>query len=250
MAQATSSQIQPYTGDKKALKPLVLYSHSLGPNPWKVAIILTELGLPYEPIYQQMKTMKEPAYESINPNGRVPSLHDPNTGLTLWESGAIIMYLLSTYDPTYQLHAPPTSPDHWYQQQFLHFQVSGQGPYYGQCMWFSRYHPEKIPSAIERYRNEIRRVVGVLNRALTDAGGEWLVGGKCSYADLVFLMWDHRLEFNLTANGGEEAEKAESEKLKAAYPVWYAWRQRMRERSSVSKVLAEQLKVLEESPGI
>jgi len=66
-------------------------------------------------------------------------------------------------------------------------QVSGQGPYYGQSIWFERYHQEKLPSALERYTKEVARVTGVLETHLSQqpAGqdGPWLVGGKMSYAD-------------------------------------------------------------------
>jgi glutathione S-transferase len=63
-----------------------------------VAIILEELGLPYEHEFMDMSILHTPVYEKINPNGRVPAITDPNTGITLWESGAIIEYLIETYD--------------------------------------------------------------------------------------------------------------------------------------------------------
>lgn len=80
------------------LKPLKLYSHAGGPNPWKVSIILNELNVPYETQVMDFAELKKEPFESINPNGRVPAIEDPNTGLKLWESGAIIEYLLETYD--------------------------------------------------------------------------------------------------------------------------------------------------------
>lgn len=61
-----------------------------GPNPPKVAILLGELGLPHELIVVPLSKAKEPEYLAINPNGRIPAIYDPNTDLTLWESGAII----------------------------------------------------------------------------------------------------------------------------------------------------------------
>ena len=58
-----------------------------GPNPLKVLIILEELGLPYEPEYVDFGAVKQEPYISVNPNGRVPAIHDPNTDITLWEVG-------------------------------------------------------------------------------------------------------------------------------------------------------------------
>ncbi len=56
-----------------------------GPNPWKVVILLEELGLPYHLKQLEFPELKQPAYENININGRVPAIEDPNTGITLWE---------------------------------------------------------------------------------------------------------------------------------------------------------------------
>jgi glutathione S-transferase len=67
------------------LKTLTLHSHVGGPNPWKVAIILEELGLPYEHKFVDFKQVKEEPYISLCPNGRVPALEDPNTSISLWE---------------------------------------------------------------------------------------------------------------------------------------------------------------------
>jgi glutathione S-transferase len=77
-----------------------------------------------------MGDMKQPAFEKISVNGRVPAIEDPNTGITLWESGAIIEYLQETYDKNNTFNYT-SSPDKYYVKQLLHFQVSGQGPYFG-----------------------------------------------------------------------------------------------------------------------
>ena len=66
-------------------KPITLYSHASGPNPWKVATLLEELGLPYETVYLQFSDLKKEPFESKNPNGRVPAIEDPNTGVTMFE---------------------------------------------------------------------------------------------------------------------------------------------------------------------
>lgn len=70
-------------GVVKPSKPITLYSHAGGPNPWKVAIILNELEIPYETKIMDFGDLKKEPFESINPNGRVPAIEDPNTGLKL-----------------------------------------------------------------------------------------------------------------------------------------------------------------------
>ena len=80
------------------MKPITLYGHRAGPNPEKVVMVLEELRIPYEIKLLEFPEMKQPAYEKLYPNGRVPAIEDPNTGFTLWESGAIIEYLVDTYD--------------------------------------------------------------------------------------------------------------------------------------------------------
>lgn len=81
-----------------SIKPITLYGHATGPNPWKVAIIFEELDIQYEMRIIPLNELKQPAYERICINGRTPAIEDPNTGITLWESGAIIEYLVETYD--------------------------------------------------------------------------------------------------------------------------------------------------------
>jgi len=96
-----------------------------------------------------------------------------------------------------------------------HLQVSGQGPYFGQKAWFTFFHHEKpIRSAIDRYAAEIRRVVGVLDKHLKDNGTGWLVGDKCTYADLSFVPWDMMLTFLM----GEEAVR-----IQERYPDFTRW---------------------------
>lgn len=83
-------------------KPLVLHAHASGPNPYKVAMVLETLEIPYEVKLWNFSDanngVKGPVYTKINPNGRVPSIEDPNTGVTAWESMACINYILRVYD--------------------------------------------------------------------------------------------------------------------------------------------------------
>lgn len=66
--------------------------------------------------------------------------------------------------------------------------MTTNSPYFGQSVWFQRFHKEKLPDVIERYNNEIRRVLGVLDGVL--ANKEYLVGGKLTIADLSFVPWN------------------------------------------------------------
>ncbi|KAK7749696.1 Transcriptional regulator ure2 [Cytospora paraplurivora] len=76
--------------------------------------------------------------------------------------------------------------------------ISGQGPYFGQCTCFTYLHPEKVPSAIERYSNEIRRVLGVLDGVLAaKSEPQWLVGDRITFAGLAFVPWNDRLDATL-----------------------------------------------------
>lgn len=182
------------------LKPIRVWGKG-GPNPPKVAILLEELGVPYEAIVVPISDVKKPEYTAINPNGRLPSIYDPNTDLTLWESGAIVEYLVETYDPEHKFSFPAGSPESYHAKQYLFFQVSGQGPYYGQAAWFKAFHHEQLPSAIARYVGEINRVTGVLEGILKAKAeeaaaapggvgdGPWLVGNKYSFADIAFVSW-------------------------------------------------------------
>ncbi|KAK0966021.1 Transcriptional regulator ure2, partial [Friedmanniomyces endolithicus] len=79
--------------------------------------------------------IKQEPYISLNPNGRLPAIEDPNTGLVLWESGAIVQYLVEQYDKDAKLRYT-TFAEKWQQEAWKIFQVSGQGPYFGQLMWF------------------------------------------------------------------------------------------------------------------
>ncbi|BDD59224.1 glutathione S- transferase, nitrogen catabolite repression regulator [Monascus purpureus] len=208
-----------------SLKPIIIYGHGGGPNPWKVVIALEELNVPYEYKILEFPQMKQPPFEKINPNGRVPAIEDPNTGITLWESGAILEYLVETYDKQKTISFAAGTPEYFHAKQWLHFQMSGQGPYFGQAVWFSVYHTEKIQSAIDRYVNEIRRVSGVLDRVLE--GREYLVDGKYSYADFAFIPWFGIIP-RITGNAID---------LEKDFPNLNAWLNRIKARPAVAKAL-------------
>ncbi|KUJ06634.1 glutathione S-transferase Ure2-like protein [Mollisia scopiformis] len=215
------------------IKPITVWGKG-GPNPPKVAILLGELGLPVEFIIVPLSKVKEPEFLAINPNGRIPAIHDPNTDLTLWESGAIIEYLIERYDTEHKFSFPAGTPEAYHAKQWLFFAASGQGPYYGQLGWFKLYHEEKIPSAIERYVKEVNRVTGVLDGHLAkqkvgpDSDGPWLVGDKYSFADMVFVSWQKIISLVTT----------KEEYSLDAYPHVKEWHGKMMERGPVKEAMA------------
>ena len=104
-----------------SLQPIKIYGKH-GPNPPKVAMLCNELSVPYEVEPVSFPDLKKPDFLAVNPNGRMPAIHDPNTGLTLWESGAIIEYLVEKYDKDQKLSFAPGSPESYLAKQWLFFQ--------------------------------------------------------------------------------------------------------------------------------
>ncbi|TCD64429.1 Glutathione S-transferase 2 [Steccherinum ochraceum] len=200
-------------------KHFTLWTHQAGPNGWKVAYVLNELGLEYESKHVDMSTheQKGPAFLELNPNGRIPVLVDhKNNDYTIWESAAIMLYLVDKYDKKNKLSVPAADPERHHLYQWLFFQMSGQGPYMGQGVWFLRHHSERLPSAIERYQNETKRILGVLERTLSKQ--EWLVGGKVTIADIIFVPWNNALGYVLDEDFDLEKE----------FPATAKWHARLR----------------------
>jgi len=212
------------------LKPLTLYSIAFpnSPNPWKVAIILEELNIPYTITRLSMFEVKKKPFTDLNPNGRTPVIIDHNNGdFVLWESIAIIQYLIERYDTTNTL-TYTTFPEKHLINQWLSFQVSGQGPYFGQAMFFTLAHTAILPTVQRRYRTEIHRILGVLDAALE--GKQYLVGDTATIADLAFVPW-HVIAPQAC---GEDAEW-----VMRGFPNVERWMGELLERESVKTVLGE-----------
>lgn len=155
------------------------------PNGWKVSILLEELGLPYEVHVLDLRSgaQKEPAFTAINPNGRIPAIVDRDEGdFAIFESGAIMVYLAEKAGRL----LPSDPKGRSLVMQWLMFQMGGIGPMMGQANVFTRYFPEQLPSVIDRYRRESRRLFEVLDGRL--AGKEWLAGDY-SIADIANFAW-------------------------------------------------------------
>ena len=144
-------------------------------------------------------TQKEEWFLKINPNGRIPAIVDhDNDDFAVFESGAILMYLA---EKTGQL-IPDDRRGRSTALQWLMFQVGGLGPMQGQAHVFFRYFPEKIPSVIDRYQNETRRLYEVLNRRLGES--TYLPGEAYSIADIASWTWVRSFEWAGVALDGLE----------------------------------------------
>ncbi|MEQ9620201.1 MAG: glutathione S-transferase family protein [Deltaproteobacteria bacterium] len=156
------------------------------PNGRKVSVMLEEIELPYKLIHVHLSKLeqKEEWYLEINPNGRIPAIVDhDNGGFTLFESGAILIYLA---EKTGKL-LPQDINGRSTVIQWLMFQMSAIGPMQGQAHVFYRYAPEKIDYAIGRYQRETKRLYTVLDTRLE--GNEFLAGDFFSIADIATYPW-------------------------------------------------------------
>ncbi|KFA51367.1 hypothetical protein S40293_03279 [Stachybotrys chartarum IBT 40293] len=142
---------------ERNLEPVLMFNH-VGmhmPNAWKICFLVKELGLECDMQFLDFtkNEQKKAPHIDYNPNGRIPTLVDRNNNnFPVWESNAILMYLMDRYDSENKTGFLGTTPEEKAQViQWLFFQASGQGPYYGQSHWFMFLHPEEIPLAIERY---------------------------------------------------------------------------------------------------
>jgi GST-like protein len=165
------------------------------PNGVKVSIMLEEVGLPYEPHFINIGENETwgPEFLSLNPNGKIPAIIDPNgpggKPFGLFESGAILLYLA---EKTGQLL--PTDPVRRYETiQWVFFQMAAVGPMFGQLGFFHKFAGREIEDKrpLERYRNESKRLLGVLETRLTDR--QWIMGDEYTVADISLLGWVRNL---------------------------------------------------------
>jgi GSH-dependent disulfide-bond oxidoreductase len=166
-----------------------LYTWST-PNGRKVSIMLEECGLPYEvhAIDISKGDQFKPEFLKISPNNRIPAIVDRDNRRSLFESGAILMYLAEKTGKFW-----PKDPDaHWQTMEWLMWQMGGVGPMLGQVHHFVKYNQGKAPYAEERYLNEAQRLYGVLDRRLAERE---YVAGSYSIADMAIWPWISRFEW-------------------------------------------------------
>ena len=173
---------------------LQLYSTPT-PNGVKVSIMLEELGLAYEPHYVDLGCNETwtPEFLSLNPNGKIPAILDPNgpggAPFALFESGAILLYLA---DKTGKL-MPAGAAARYETIQWLFFQMANIGPMFGQVGYFYKFAGREIEDQrpLARYRDESKRLLGVLEGRLKSR--EWIMGSVYSVADIAHLGWVRNL---------------------------------------------------------
>ena len=173
---------------------LQLYSTN-SPNGVKVSIMLEETGLPYEPHFVDITKNETwgPEFLSLNPNGKIPAIIDPNgpggQPLALFESGAILFYLgektgkFLSDDPARRYET----------LQWVMFQMGGMGPIFGQVGFFHRFAGKAIEDKrpLERYVTESKRVLRVIDDRLE--GRDWIMGDDYTIADISMLGWVRNL---------------------------------------------------------
>ena len=186
------------------------------PNGVKVSIALEELGLPYEAHTVQIGKNETwiPEFLSLNPNGKIPAIIDPDgpggKPLSLFESGAILLYLA---EKTGRLI--PADPAGRYETaQWLFFQMAAVGPMFGQLGYFHKFAGREIEDKrpLHRYRDESKRLLGVLETRLT--GRDWIMGADYTIADIAMLGWVRNLI------GFYEARELVEYDALAAVPAW------------------------------
>ncbi len=166
-----------------------LYTWST-PNGRKVSIMLEECQVPYRviPIDITQGDQNSAEYNAISPNNKIPAIVDHDTGVTLMESGAILMYLARKYE---RLLAP-IGKKYWEQMEWLMFQMAHVGPMLGQTHHFVKFNPGKAPYAEARYRKENMRLYQVLEDRLDRRE---FICDEYSIVDVATWPWISRFQY-------------------------------------------------------
>ncbi len=166
---------------------LVLHTWTT-PNGKKVPILMEELGLAYELHFVDISKDEqfEPSFLAISPNNKIPALVDHGAAggpLSIFESGAILEYLADKH------HGFLAASGHarWKAMEWLYWQVGSLGPMLGQLGFFAVRAKEKAPLAIDRFTEEAARLLGVLDRRLSEA--RYLAGDDYTIADIACYPW-------------------------------------------------------------
>ncbi|MFN9281307.1 MAG: glutathione S-transferase family protein, partial [Betaproteobacteria bacterium] len=164
---------------------MLKFFYNLAPNPMKVALLLEELGLPYEavPVDTRKGEQHTAAFKAVNPNAKVPAIADD--GVVMFDSNAIVLWLADKHRrfvPTDMASAERAETLSW-----LMFIASGIGPYSGQAVHFRVAAPEPKDYALNRYDFEADRHWKILDDRLTTR--PWLVGDSYGIVDMAFWGW-------------------------------------------------------------
>lgn len=154
------------------------------PNGYKPLITLEELGLAYTPRWIDIGKgdQKTPQYRAINPNGKIPAIVDRGSAVKVFESGAILVYLAERAGRL----LPTSGQARFTTLEWVFFNAGGTGPMVGQLGYFTKMAKEKVPQAIERYSQEVDRLLRVLDGRLAEVQ---YLAGEFSIADLMNVTW-------------------------------------------------------------
>ncbi len=160
------------------------------PNGYKPAIMLEEIGLPYtvHKIELSHGEQFKPEYVVLNPNSKIPTIVDRENSITVFESGAILLYLA---EKTGQLLPREPKARH-HVIEWLMFQMANVGPIFGQLGHFLNSAPEPLPYAIRRYEQETHRLCSVLERQLEQ---HQFIARDYSIADIATFPWIAAYEY-------------------------------------------------------
>ena len=170
---------------------MLKFFYNLAPNPMKVALLLEELGLPYEaiPVDTRKGEQHTAAFKAVNPNAKVPAIDDD--GVVIFDSNAILLWLAdkhARFVPTDLASAERAETLSW-----LMFIASGIGPYSGQAVHFRVAAPEPKEYALNRYDFEADRHWKILDERLSTR--TWLVGDSYGIVDMAFWGWARLLPY-------------------------------------------------------
>ena len=160
------------------------------PNGRKVSILLEELGVKYNihSINIGQGEQHEERFIAISPNNKIPAIHDHETGMSIMESGAIMIYLAEKYGK----FLPDSGAERANVLQWLMWQMGGQGPMLGQVHHFVHFNKGVSDYAEERFSKEAERIYGVLNKQLAD---KEFIAEKYSIADMACWPWVSRYQW-------------------------------------------------------
>lgn len=160
------------------------------PNPTKVALLLEEAGITYEPhpIDTRMGQQFDPAFLAVNPNAKVPAIDDDGT--VVFDSNAILLYLAEKTGKFL-----PPAKDRGALLSWLMFVATGVGPFSGQAVHFKHMAPERVAYATQRYLFEADRHYTILNDHL--ATRKYMVGETYTIVDMDVWGWARMVPFIL-----------------------------------------------------
>ena len=175
---------------------MIKFYYSLAPNPMKVALMLEETGLAYEPIPVDTRKGEQhlPAFTAINPNAKVPVIvdGDGDSAATVFDSNAILLYLA---EKSGQFLPENTPAARGQMLSWLMFIASGIGPFTGQCVHFKHFAPQPQEYGVNRYDFEAWRHWNLIEAQLAKTG--YMVGASYTLVDMALWGWARAVPFAL-----------------------------------------------------